>query len=513
MGEPSINTDEALAQAAGDFYDDPLGFVLTFWPWGQPGRLEQFTGPDQWQVELLTWLGDEVRARGFNGKDAVLPIRKAVSSGHGIGKSTLAAFVIHWVMATRPYTKGVVTATTETQLSARLWAAVDQWYRLSPLLPRWFDINTERLFHRKHKTTWFIIPQTCKEENSDAFAGQHAIDSTPLYIFDEASGVPDKIYEVAEGGLTDGEPIMLLFGNMTRAEGRFYECCFGKFRELWNPIRVDSRASAFSNKQLIQQWADYYGEDSDFFRVRVQGLPPQQATIQFIDELRIRQAQSRPVEVLPDEPLLCGLDCSRGGADATVFRYRCGMDASTIPPLRIHGGQTRDATLLVTTAVRILEERHNGRLVEMLFIDSSNVGGAIYDRLRQLGHERRIAEVAFSGESPLRRYANMRAYMWGQMRDWLVRGSIDTGQFLFDDLKGPQYHHNKRDRIVLEDKKAMKLRGLASPDDGDALGLTFAQPVVARLRRAESARKAANRRQRLNEPGRSPEDDHLEWMA
>ena len=59
-----------------------------------------------------------------------------------------------------------------------------------------------------HKESWLVSAQSCKEENSEAFAGQHAADSTSFYIFDEASGVPDKIFEVAEGGLTDGEPMI-----------------------------------------------------------------------------------------------------------------------------------------------------------------------------------------------------------------------------------------------------------------------------------------------------------------
>ena len=124
--------------------------------------------------------------------------------------------------------------------------------------------------------------QSCKEENSESFAGQHAADSTSFYVFDEASAIPEKIWEVAEGGLTDGEPIFIACGNPTRNTGKFQRITFGGERERWTRFSVDSRTSRFSNKDLIAQWAADYGEDSDFFRVRVRGECPRAGTTQFI---------------------------------------------------------------------------------------------------------------------------------------------------------------------------------------------------------------------------------------
>jgi hypothetical protein len=140
--------------------------------------------------------------------------------------------------------------------------------------------------------------------------------------------------------------------------------------------------------------------------------------------------------------------------------------------------------LLVTMAARVLDELHDGRKVAALFIDATggSIGGPVADRLRQLGY-RNVIDVQFGGESPMpREYANMRAYMWAQMRDWLAKGAIDApgppwGTVLESDLTGPGYHHDKQDRIVLESKDDMKKRDLASPDHGDALAMTFAQRV------------------------------------
>ena len=135
---------------------------------------------------------------------------------------------------------------------------------------------------------------------------------------------------------------------------------------------------------------------------------------------------------------------------------------------------------LATKAADVLATAYDGRKVSMLFVDATggSIGGPIADRLRQLGH-RNVVDVQFGGESPDMKYANFRAYMWGRMRDALGAGlAIDKTPALEVDLTGPGYFHDKRDRLLLESKEQMKKRGLDSPDDGDALAMTFAQAVM-----------------------------------
>jgi hypothetical protein len=102
---------------------------------------------------------------------------------------------------------------------------------------------------RSAKESWRVLAQSCREENSETFAGQHAADSTSFYVFDEASAIPDKIFEVAEGGLTDGEPMIFLFGNPNRNTGKFQRVTFGVERDRWIRHSVDSRTSRFTNKR------------------------------------------------------------------------------------------------------------------------------------------------------------------------------------------------------------------------------------------------------------------------
>ena len=116
------------------------------------------------------------------------------------------------------------------------------------------------------------------ERNTEAFAGLHAANSTAFFIFDEASNIDNKIFETRAGGLTDGHPMTFDFGNPTRNTGAFFENMKGKYRSQYIRRFIDSRDVAITNKPLFQQWADLYGEDSDFFKVRVVNLSSQHAT-------------------------------------------------------------------------------------------------------------------------------------------------------------------------------------------------------------------------------------------
>jgi hypothetical protein len=472
--------EELLCRKADSFRFDPLGFVLWAYPWGQPGPLEKYSGPDEWQADFLRELGEEVRKRNFDGLHPVMPIRFSTSSGHGIGKSVLVAFIENWIMSTRPHSRGTVTANTFQQLSTRTWATIQTWTKLCKT-GHWFEVTGQRTYHKQFKESWFCSAQSCREDNSEAFAGQHAATSTSYYINDEDSAVPDKIHEVEEGGLTDGEPMIFLFGNPTRSKGAFHRATFGVERNRWIVRSIDSRKCAFSNKEQIEQWRQDRGEESDFFRVRVLGLPPNADDSQFIDLDRIRAAQKCEVVTLGDEPLIAGVDLAWGGDDNNVIRFRRGKDARSIPPIRIPGEQTRDSAVMIGRISDLLNDGvrvgpHRRLKIHTVFLDSAGISGAIGARLRQLGYSN-VIEINFGADSPDPQYFNMRAYMWGRMKQWLLTGAIDEHPRLECDLIGPGYELDSKVRIKLEPKAEMKKRGLDSPDDGDALALTFAQTV------------------------------------
>jgi len=397
----------------------------------------------------------------------------------------MVAWLVDWIMVTRPGSQGTVTANTFTQLETKTWAAIEKWTKLC-IFGHWFNVNAGKLYVPGKKEEWFCAPQSSKEENSEAFAGQHAEQATSFYFFDEDSGIPEVIHEVAEGGLTDGEPMIFLFGNPTRNAGHFHQACFGIGRDRWNPISIDSRESRLTNKELIKEWIDVYGEDSDFVRVRVRGLAPRASELQFIDQDRVWQAQKRSgVAVFPDEPLIAGVDVSDGGSAWNVVRFRRGGDARSIPPIRIPGEAVRnDRSALLAKLADVLNTDYGGVKVSAMFIDSA-FGAPYVERLQTMGHKN-VVEVRFGAESLDRHQANLRAYMWAKLKEWLPGAIIDAKDTKLEtDLTSPGYHINRQDRLVIESKEDMAKRGVASPDDGDALALTFAAQVRPQRKQQE----------------------------
>jgi hypothetical protein len=151
-----VSHQRQLIDLVAEFYDDPLHFVTSCFPCGQAGTpLEKFQGPDEWQCQELREIGRQVRERAFDGVTPVAPIRRAIASGHGIGKSTLTAFIVLWLMATRPDSRGTVTANTYVQLETKTWAAIQKWQALCITAP-WFVCTTNRLYYRDGGAAWNV---------------------------------------------------------------------------------------------------------------------------------------------------------------------------------------------------------------------------------------------------------------------------------------------------------------------------------------------------------------------
>jgi len=458
---------------------DPLAFVEWAFPWESPdGPLAGQSGPEPWQAAVLADIRHGLAARDTKERG---PVRIAVASGHGVGKSALVAWLILWASATMPSTRGVVTANTETQLKTKTWAELGKWHGLSATHD-FHDMSAASLASRlpvpEGAGRVDLVPWSA--HNAEAFAGLHNKGSRILIVFDEASAIPDVIWDTAEGALTDAdtEIIWVAFGNPTRTSGRFHEC-FGRFRNRWSASQVDSRDVSLTDKQQLARWVADYGEDSDFVRVRVRGQFPRAGTMQFIDGERVEAAMARIPDTAADrqQPLLMGVDVARFGDDRSVIFLRRGRDAKSWP-IEKHQGLD-----LMTLAGRVAE-RAATEGVRAVFVDEGGVGAGVVDRLRQLGVPF-VFGVNFgsaaerwdaSGAKAL--YANKRAEMWGNLKDWLAQGALPVDAELRADLCGLEYGFNGKNEIQLEKKDDMKKRGLASPDLGDALALTFAHPVA-----------------------------------
>lgn len=476
----------AYAEALASFRHDPLGFVLWAYPWGVEGTdLAQEDGPDVWQRAELVALGDHLREQART--KIYMPFRGATASGHGIGKSAQTSFVIQWAGMTCIDSRGVVTANSDTQLRTKTWAEVSKWWGLHvrqfPIAAKVFELTKTEFRAIQRPDDWRITAIPNNPNNPAAFAGMHNAGKRVLMLVDEASEIQEPIWETIEGALTDEntEIILLCYGNPTQNVGRFFEVVAGKFRRSWRSKQIDGRNVKRTNKALIQSWLDDYGEDSDFFKVRVRGQFPSVGSMQLIPLSLVEAARKREPMFIPSDPLVVGLDVARYGDDSSVLQPRRGRDAKTIPHKEWKG---LDTMTLATEAALWCVQHHP----DAVFVDVGGVGAGVYDRMQQLiGRKYLIYPVNFGGKGGIVGYdgieartVNAAATMWAGMREWLNLGAIADDDDLQADLVGRQYGYDGNSAIVLEKKADMKKRGLASPDRADALGLTFAMPVAPR---------------------------------
>jgi len=471
----SNEAQQELQALVGQFYDDPLGFVLFNYSWGE-GSLRGYDGPREWQAQFLLDLQRQIRERAFDGVNPVEPIRFSTASGHGIGKSALVSWLIDFIQSTRPFSKGVVTANTGEQLRTKTWSELAKWHSLG-LTGQWFTMTSGKgsmsRYYKAHPEQWRVDAQTCREENSEAFAGLHASNSTPFYIFDEASAVPDKIFEVREGGQTDGEPMVFDFGNPTRNTGRFFMNMKGKFRHSYTRRFINSEDVEGTNKELFKQWEEDYGRDSDFYKVRVLGQFPDAGSLQFIPMSLYDDNAGRDVYVSEDDPLIMGVDVARFGDDKSVIWMRHGRDCS-VPGFKAYKGMD---TQFIGNEVSRLAKKYRP---DAIFIDGGGVGAGVVDRARTLGVE--VIEVDFGGKPQnTHRFKDTAAEMWSNLKEALKEGvRLPEDEDLRTDLTSREYGYTASGtKIQLERKEEMKKRGLSSPDLADALALTYVYPVQA----------------------------------
>lgn len=466
--------DQALIEDIASFTLDPLAFVNYAYPWGEPNtELSKVQGPREWQKDTLITIRDHLQ----DPEKRFQPLLIAVASGHGIGKSAAISMITDWGMSTCEDCKVIVTANTEKQLLTKTWPEISKWFRLS-INSHWFNVTATSIssIDPKHGRSWRADAIPWSDSNTEAFAGLHNKGKRIILVFDEASNISDKVWEVAQGALTDEdtEIIWIVFGNPTRNSGRFREC-FTRFKHRWIHKQIDSRTVDGTNKAEIAKWEADFGADSDMFRVRVRGMFPRASSLQLIPNDWVAEAMKREAVYTLSDALVCGIDIARGGDDNNVIRFRRGLDARTIPPIKIPGSETRNTTLFIAKVCTVVQEHKP----DAVFVDSTGVGGPVADQLRRLMPGVVIIDVNFASASPDGHHCNMRTHIWWNMRESLRAGlAIENDPSLETELTAPEYGHNARDQLALEKKSEIKKRLGISPDDGDALALTFTMPVM-----------------------------------
>lgn len=462
---------ELLDTLAG-FAADPVGFVKWAFPWGEPGTmLEGLEGPEQWQTDQLTRVGDAVTKGGAEG----CVVQEDVTAGRGVGKSAQVAWMILWSISTHADTRGVVTASTEGQLRTKAWAELGKWYNLF-VAKHLFKLTATAIHvagDADLEKTWRIDAVPWSAENAVAFNGLHNQGKRLLIIFDEASGIDDVIWENTAGVLTDGKTqiLWMRYGNPTKTSGAFFKNCTSP---RYNTVtRVDNRSVRFTNKEQIQAWIDEYGDDSDFVRVHVKGMFPRAGFANFISPELVNQARRRRLQQqqFAVYPKILAIDPARFGDDSSVITLRQGLKVHYQIALQGFDG--------VDLAGRVFELCRKEAGVSCIVYDAIGNGADLDSTLRRMSGLPALMPVQWGvPAADDKSYSNQRSEAWGRMREWLESGEIPDDDDLADELTSLDYGHDVKFRIQLQSKKDVKKNGGKSPDKADSLALSMLPDVV-----------------------------------
>jgi len=444
-----MNDLDRMAAKIKQYRDDPVLFVQEVMK----------TEPTQDQKNLLRSVRQHPRT--------------SITSGHGTGKSSGAAFLTWWFLCCYPHSRVPITAPTGHQLDDILWSEIKKWHNhMEPYFALQFEVGADKVKNKKHPKTWYAVARTARKENPDALQGFHG--DYLLFIVDEASGVDPKIFEPVEGALTGAGNRILIQGNPTQTSGYLFDS-WNNDKSRWNRLRFNSETSPLVDADYPATMAQKYGQDSDIYRVRVLGLFPRAAINQLISQELVDEAMGRHLQ--PDAyqhaARVLGVDVARFGDDMTTWIHRQGLYAHSI--------KSWPSIDTMTLAGNIALEIKNHNL-DMVFIEDVGIGAGVVDRLTQLGLGNKIASINPGKQAhDAEQFYNLRTEMWWRAKEWLESGgAIPPHDDLVRELTAPVYGFDSKNRIQLERKDDTKKR-VGSPDFADALTLTHAFEVLPKV--------------------------------
>lgn len=426
--------------------------------------------PDDWQRAVMM--------------DIASSTRVSVRSGHGVGKTGVEAVVLLWFLSCFRFPKVIATAPTRQQLNDILWSEVEKWRSKSPLLQELLTWTKTYVYMKGYEKRWFAVAKTASEpENMQGFHEENM-----LIIVDEASGVEDAIMEAILATLSGKNNKLLMCANPTRTSGTFYDS-HNRDRGMYKCHRVSSLDSTRTNKENIASFIRKYGEYSNVVKVRVYGDFPAQEDDVFLPLPLVEQTIVNEIDTEKIYKITMGVDVARYGDDETVIVTNVGGKID-IPIVR--HGQSLMTTVgdIVMQYKQLIKEYPNYKGVITVNIDDTGLGGGVTDRLEEVKIEERlrrleIVPVNFGSKPPQDgsedRYQDISTYMWATLKTLMENKevSIVNDEELVAQLSVRKYSITSTGKIMLESKKAMKDRGIKSPDRGDAVVLScFSQNKI-----------------------------------
>lgn len=401
--------------------------------------------------------------------------RLSVRSGHGVGKSTFMAWCILWFCVCHFPCKVPATAPTGHQLDDVLWAELAKWHRVLkerlPTLGNEFEWTSGAFRLRSNPSESFAVARTSRPERPEALQGFHS--ENILFLIDEASGVPDNIFEVAEGALSTDGAFVVMAANPTRQSGYFFDS-HHKMRSSWGVLHVDGEKCPRVSRTYIENMRKKYGVQSPIYQVRVKGNFAAMADGVISLEL-CESAKIRDVALNTHAPIIWGLDVARFGDDSTCLAKRRGNHQIAVCR-EWYGKDTMQTVGLIKSEwdKTLATERPSS-----INVDVIGIGAGVVDRLKELKlpvYGVNVAESAAVNSGDDEKYNRLRDELWFAGRKWLqtMDCHLLDDEDLIGELTTPKYSILSNGNIKVEGKDELKKRGVASPNRADAWLLTFA---------------------------------------
>jgi len=415
--------------------------------------------PDDWQKDFLNAVASGER-------------KISIRSGHGVGKSTAGSWAMLWFLLTRYPVKVVVTAPTSAQLYDALFAELKRWVKELPeAIQSLLDVKQERIELKSSSTEAFISARTSRAEQPEALQGVHS--DNVMLVADEASGVPEQVFEAASGSMSGHNATTILFGNPVRSSGFFFDT-HNRLKDTWWTRRVSCMDSKRVSEEYVKEMATRYGEESNAYRIRVLGEFPKSDDDTIIPMDLLESAKYRDTQAYVDSPIIWGLDVARFGSDSSVL---CKRQSNVVVDLT--RWRNLDLMQLCGAVVANFEACDHKQKPREILVDSIGLGAGVVDRLNELGLPVRGINVS---ESPSmgQTYLNLRAELWYKTKAWLEKRDckIPNNEDLVAELATVRYTFTSSGKIKVESKDDIRRRGLKSPDMADALVLTFASDAT-----------------------------------
>lgn len=414
------------------------------------------------------------------GKALVARRRVSIRSGHGTGKSTFQAWAIIWFLSCYFPAKVPSTAPTSHQLEDVLWSELAKWHRTMadrlPALAGQLEWSAGAFRMKSAPNESFAVARTSRPEKPEALQGFHS--ENILFVIDEASGVADNVFEVAEGALSTDGAHVLMAANPTRNSGYFYDS-HHKMRASWACLHWNGEQSPMVSRDYIETMAKKYGRQSSVYKVRVVGdfvdAPDGVISLELCELAKIRDVGKTPIG-----NAVWGVDVARFGDDSSALAKRHG-NIQIEPVKEWYDKDTMQTAGLIKAEWDKTPEKQRPVAIN---VDVIGIGAGVVDRLRELGLPVcgiNVAEAEAVNDRKDRQFNRLRDELWWKSREWLEARDckLADDDETIAELTGPTYSILSNGLIKVEGKDEMKKRGVKSPNRADAWNLTFAEIKLA----------------------------------